>query len=190
MTCGRPSGRTVASQYVLGFSGFSRRSQRISRTSCGPSSTSGARPPAFVLPWVFSASLFAGYRGWLLPHRYVLPALAGERLGSSRTTIPQPHPGQLRHEVKLAGPHVAEGIDRRSSWPSTSRKWWKSALAARHQLVDAPVPVLRAEDRCVSPGGRRCSSGTSTSIRKQPPGRGAPPRCGSRPPAPLARSGS
>jgi len=26
MTCGRPSGRMVASQYVLGFSGFSRRS--------------------------------------------------------------------------------------------------------------------------------------------------------------------
>jgi hypothetical protein len=78
----------------------------------------------------------------------VPPALARERLAApAGPAITQSHPGELGHEVELAGPDVAEG-DRAAleSAVDLQEVMRDQALMCNVELVDAPVTLLSAED--------------------------------------------
>ena len=138
----------------LGFSGFSRRARANSQdVGEAPSSTSGCSAIGVRPAMGFSLRTSPATRLPLLPHRYVFPALARERLAAPvGPAIPQPHPGQLRHEVKLAGPNVAEG-DRSaliSGQVDLEEVVGNQPLPRDIKLVDAPVPAppRRRPDAC------------------------------------------
>ena len=84
----------------------------------------------------------------LLPDRDVLGALAREGLAlPARPSVAQPHPGQLRHEVELAGPGVAER-DRSALEVAVGLEEVvrDQALPRDVVLVDPPVALIDAED--------------------------------------------
>ena len=131
--------------------------------------------------------------GGLLPDRDVLAALAGERLAPPPApAVAQAHPGELRHQVELGGPHVAErdrqALDAAVDDLEVVRD---QALVGDVVLVEAPVALADVEG---ADGLARAAAAAARARRPRSrssrPARGAPRRCGSRRPAPPAWSGS
>ena len=80
--------------------------------------------------------------------------------------------GELSHQVDLGRPDVAErDRDALEAPVRGSRSGARRAPGSRRRTRRSPVRLGSTwKARIVSPGGSRCSSGTPTSMTKQPPG--------------------
>ena len=84
----------------------------------------------------------------LLPDRDVLAAVARERLAlPAAPALAQPHPGELRHQVVLGRPRVAERHRETSTLPSDDLEVMRDQPLVRDVvLVDPPVRLAAVED--------------------------------------------
>src|SRR5215207_8213430 len=102
----------------------------------------------------------------------MLRAVAREGLPPpAAPALAQPHPAELRHEVELGRPRVAERHrDAVEASVDDPKVVGNEALVRDVVFVDPPPRLARIEDVKRLTGGRRWSAGTPTSMTKQPPG--------------------